>query len=189
MIDDPGHYMKIWHVRLGVQKMCTHEEERCTNGEGPNFIIICFEKSAACKLKTERIQFKISIVSGQNQLKRKWNISHVPFLMFKLVSYNSFGSFNQFHLYGGVRFVRSCPDFRAFFLVSRPCKFERTTPPSCVHLGLDISTFRLGPQPGYWHWGEHSALVFIPIQPKVSNIEFSDKSKSSLAVPREYVLV
>ena len=45
-------------------------------------------------------------------------------------------------------FVRS-PDFRAFFLVSRPCKFERTTPPSCVHLGLDISTFRLGPQPGY----------------------------------------
>ena len=45
-------------------------------------------------------------------------------------------------------FVRSCPDFRAFFLVSRPCKFERTTPPSCVHLGLDISTFRLGPQPG-----------------------------------------
>ena len=50
-------------------------------------------------------------------------------------------------------FVRSCPDFRAFFLVSRPCKFERTTTPSCVHLGLDISTFRLGPQPGmavYW---------------------------------------
>ena len=45
-------------------------------------------------------------------------------------------------------FVRSCPDFRAFFLVSRPCKFERTTPPSCVHLGLDISTFRPGPQPG-----------------------------------------
>ena len=32
--------------------------------------------------------------------------------------------------------------------ISRPCKFERTTPPSCVHLGLDISTFRLGPQPG-----------------------------------------
>ena len=46
-------------------------------------------------------------------------------------------------------FVRSCPDFRAFFLVSRLCKFERTTPPSCVHLGLDISTFRLGPQPGF----------------------------------------
>ena len=41
-----------------------------------------------------------------------------------------------------------CPDFRAFFLVSRPCKFERTAPPSCVHLGLDISIFRLGPQPG-----------------------------------------
>ena len=38
--------------------------------------------------------------------------------------------------------------FRAFFLVSRPCKFERTTPPSCIHLGLDISTFRIGPQPG-----------------------------------------
>ena len=45
-------------------------------------------------------------------------------------------------------FVRSCPDFRAFFLVSRPCKFDCTTPPSCVNLGLDISTFRLGPQPG-----------------------------------------
>ena len=46
-------------------------------------------------------------------------------------------------------FVRSCPDFRAFFLVSRPCKFECTTSPSCIHLGLDISTFRLGPQPGF----------------------------------------
>ena len=45
-------------------------------------------------------------------------------------------------------FVRSCPDFRAFFRVSRLCKFERTTLPSWVHLGLDISTFRLRPQPG-----------------------------------------
>ena len=45
-------------------------------------------------------------------------------------------------------FVRSCPDLRDFHCVSRLFKFERTTPPSCVHLGLDISTFRLGPQPG-----------------------------------------
>ena len=44
--------------------------------------------------------------------------------------------------------------FRAFmsrlpcvFCVSRLCKFERTTTPSCVHLRLDISVFRLGPQP------------------------------------------
>ena len=43
-------------------------------------------------------------------------------------------------------FVRSFPDFRAFFLVSKPCKFKDTTPLWCVNLGLDISTFRLGPQ-------------------------------------------
>ena len=45
-------------------------------------------------------------------------------------------------------FVRSCSDVHAFFRVSRQCKFERKTPPSCGHLVLDISTFRLGPQPG-----------------------------------------
>ena len=61
-------------------------------------------------------------------------------------------------------FVRSCPDFRAFFLVSRPCKFERTTPPSCVHLGLDISTFRLGPQPGLL-FGFPNKLLFIFLFP------------------------
>ena len=44
--------------------------------------------------------------------------------------------------------VRSCPDHRAFIRVSRPCKFERTTLPSCVHFCLDISGFGLGPQPG-----------------------------------------
>ena len=44
--------------------------------------------------------------------------------------------------------VRSCPDHRAFIRVSRPCNFERTTPPSCVHFGLDISGFGLGTQPG-----------------------------------------
>ena len=46
--------------------------------------------------------------------------------------------------------VRSCPDHRAFIRVSRPCNFERTTPPSCVHFGLDISGFGLGPQPGWF---------------------------------------
>ena len=46
-------------------------------------------------------------------------------------------------------FVRSCSDFRAFFDVSRLCNFERTTPPSCVHLRSGHTCFRLGPQPGY----------------------------------------
>ena len=41
------------------------------------------------------------------------------------------------------------PDHRAFIRVSRPCNFERTTPPSCVHFGLDISGFGLGPHPGH----------------------------------------
>ena len=42
-----------------------------------------------------------------------------------------------------------CPDLRAFIRVSRPCNFERRTPPPlCVHFGLDISTLGLGPQPG-----------------------------------------
>ena len=41
-----------------------------------------------------------------------------------------------------------CSDFRAFIGVSRPFNFERTTRPSCVHFGLDISTFDLAPQPG-----------------------------------------
>ena len=45
-------------------------------------------------------------------------------------------------------FVRSCSDFRAFFDVSRLCNFERTTPPSCVHLRSGHTCFRLGPQPG-----------------------------------------
>ena len=40
-----------------------------------------------------------------------------------------------------------CPDYRAYIRVFRPCNFERTTPSSCVHFGLDISTFFLGPQP------------------------------------------
>ena len=52
-------------------------------------------------------------------------------------------------------FVRST-DFRAFmfrlfafFGVSRLCNFERTTPPSCVHLRSGHTCFRLGsPQPG-----------------------------------------
>ena len=44
--------------------------------------------------------------------------------------------------------VRPSPDHRAFIRVSRPCNFERTTTPSCVHFGLDISTFILEPQPG-----------------------------------------
>ena len=38
-----------------------------------------------------------------------------------------------------------CPDYCAIIHVSRPCNFERTTPPSCVHFSLDISTFGLGP--------------------------------------------
>ena len=49
-------------------------------------------------------------------------------------------------------FVRS-PDRKKNYIlgcsVSRPCNFERTTPPSCVHFGLDISGFGLGPQPGH----------------------------------------
>ena len=45
-------------------------------------------------------------------------------------------------------FVRSCSDFRAFFDVFRLCNFERTTPPSCVHLRSGHTCFRLGPQPG-----------------------------------------
>ena len=45
-------------------------------------------------------------------------------------------------------FVLSCSDFRAFFDVSRLCNFERTTPPSCVHLRSGHTCFRLGPQPG-----------------------------------------
>ena len=46
-------------------------------------------------------------------------------------------------------FVRSCSDFRVFFGVSRLCNFERTTPPSCVHLRSGHTCFRLGsPQPG-----------------------------------------
>ena len=45
-------------------------------------------------------------------------------------------------------FVLSCSDFRAFFDVSRLCNFERTTPPSCVHLRSGHTCFRLGSQPG-----------------------------------------
>ena len=46
--------------------------------------------------------------------------------------------------------VQSClsPDFRASIGVSRPCTFERTTPPLCVHFRLDMSTLGLAPQPG-----------------------------------------
>ena len=54
--------------------------------------------------------------------------------------------------------VRSCPDHRAFIRVSRPCNFERTTPPSCVHFGLDISGFGLGPHPGT---RTHAAQILI----------------------------
>ena len=46
-------------------------------------------------------------------------------------------------------FVRSYPDHHAFIRVCRPCNFERTTPPSCVNFGLDISTFGLGPHDGH----------------------------------------
>ena len=45
-------------------------------------------------------------------------------------------------------FVRSCSDFFSFFDVSRLCNFERTTPPSCVHLRSGHTCFRLGLQPG-----------------------------------------
>ena len=60
-------------------------------------------------------------------------------------------------------FVRSYPDFRAFMsrlswvhiqtfvrfsLFPDHLNLNARHPPSCVHLGLDISTFRLGPQPG-----------------------------------------
>ena len=45
-------------------------------------------------------------------------------------------------------FVRSCSDFRAFFDVSRLCNFERTTPPSFVHLRSEYTWVPLGPQPG-----------------------------------------
>ena len=58
-------------------------------------------------------------------------------------------------------FVRSCSDFRAFFDVSRLCNFERTTPPSCVHLRSGHSCFRLGPQPGIAALFEQSNIVIL----------------------------
>ena len=69
-------------------------------------------------------------------------------------SYPNFREFNRLSCVHGETFVRSSDrscvhvqTFVLFFRVSRLCKFERTKPPSCVHLRLDISTFRLGPQP------------------------------------------
>ena len=59
-------------------------------------------------------------------------------------------------------FVRSCSDFRAFFDVSRLCNFERTTPPSCVHLRSGHTCFRLGPQPGIWLNQTHISSHRIP---------------------------
>ena len=56
----------------------------------------------------------------------------------------NFPAFTKLHYVHVQTFVYSCPDFRAFFRDSRQCKFERTTPHSCGHFGLDISGFCLG---------------------------------------------
>ena len=80
-----------------------------------------------------------------------------------------------------------CPDLRLFINVSRRCNFENTTPPAivfflvkrmhflegvgyfsaridflhdCVHFGLDISTFGLGPQPGLTRCNSDSVLIY-----------------------------
>ena len=65
--------------------------------------------------------------------------------------------------------VRSCSDFRAFFDVSRLCNFERTTPPSCVHLRSGHTCFRLGPQPGL-QWKDANFLNPLPPESTTSLI-------------------
>ena len=84
--------------------------------------------------------------------------------------------------------VRSCPDRRAFIRVSRQCNFERTTAPSCVHFGLDISGFGLGSlmvsQPGFSAW----APSWLHITQPLSSFFFNVSKKCILDYYERYCL-
>ena len=56
-----------------------------------------------------------------------------------------------------------CPDYRRTIRVCGPCNFERAIRPFYVHIGLDISIFGLGPQPGSF-----SHYVFTKVDKKSS---------------------
>ena len=89
-----------------------------------------------------------------------------------------------------------CPDYRAFKIAyvqtivrsklhmsrlscvhffSRPCNFERTL---CVHFGLDISTFGLGPQPGKLLYQSTTfcvvSVITVPRKATIEKISFHD---------------
>ena len=94
-------------------------------------------------------------------------------------------------------FVRSCADFCPFLLVSRPCKFERTTPPSCVHLGLDKSTFRLGPHLGKFSWSpgkvssstSHCPLVALSTECRGQLIKLEPKCRITYKLKTKFFLI